>query len=91
MFSDSNFPSLEELTKVQTTRKMIAENIESVILADLLKTTVIRFSINTGKYILGLVKDVVQTVGEKKYEITYQKEAGMDKLTKKPLVSNEKV
>lgn len=72
-------PPLEDLKKIQSTRKMLADNVDSIMLRDLVEHTLIRFSINNGKYILGLVKNVVPTQGEKKYVISYQKQIGFDK------------
>ena len=62
---------------------MLAEHIESPMVQELINNTIVRFSIQDHKYILGIVKEVVpilakQSGKEKGYEITYQKKCGFD-------------
>ena len=51
---------MEDLKKIQSTRKLFAENIDSSMLKDITEGTVIRFSVQNGKYIVGFVLDVVK-------------------------------
>lgn len=59
-----NQPSLDDINKIHTTRTMLAENIESPMVQELIYNTIVRFSIQDNKYILGIIKEVVPIQGK---------------------------
>lgn len=58
---------------------------------ELVLGTLIRFSIQTGKYVSGFIKDICENPSKKSYVITYQKQVGYDKVNKRPLVKNQSI
>jgi hypothetical protein len=78
---------LKEVSGVQITRVVVAEYLDSPMLKELVAGALIRFSIQNGKYILGFVDDVSQ--GTQKYDVQFQKNAGVDKASGKRVVKNE--
>jgi hypothetical protein len=92
---DPTQPTLSDLASILASRKLFAEHIESTMLRDIVQGTVIRFSIQNGKYIIGFVEDLVQVAPvagqEQKYPIAFQRKVGYDKATQKNIVKNETV
>lgn len=84
-----------------STRAMLAENIESPMVQELISNTIVRFSIQDNKYILGFVREVVPTLPKatakeksqqtQTYEITFQKKIGFDTAKQKQVFKTEKV
>lgn len=64
---------------------MLCENISDNSFKDVFsEKTIIRFTVNAGKYMIGLVTGTVEC--KTPYMVTYQKHIGIDKATKKPIV-----
>lgn len=60
---------------------MLADNIESPMFKDLIVDTLIRYSIQSGKYVTGFITDVTESKNKKGYVISYQKTVGFNKAT----------
>ena len=80
---------LELLLKIQSSRKLLAENFDSPYFLDMVKDTVIRFSISSGKYILGIIDSVVDA--NSPCLVSFQKNVGFDKEKQQPVVKNMQI
>ena len=59
---------LDNIVGIQSTRQIIASNIDSVMLRDLIVNSIVRFSLQNNKYIVGFVKDIDES-STKKYPV----------------------
>lgn len=78
--------TLDDLKKVQFTRKLLAQNLESAFFKEMVSNTLIKFSTNTGKYILGIISSTSKC--EVPYVVTYQEVIKFDKEKQLPVVRN---
>ena len=75
-----------QVFKIQLTRKTLCENLRDSNFKDVFTNTVLRFTVNAGKYMMGVVTGTVDC--NTPYTVTYQKQIGVDKATKKPIVKD---
>jgi len=62
----------------------LAENLKFPLLSDVIKGTIVRFSISSSKYVLGIIVNIVET--NKPYTLAWNKKVGFDKEKNCPVV-----